>query len=112
MIFIRRARNLTAIKVGKFVRLPSEVKRFDKMIIYYETRKRHGPIYDKYFEEQTVINFSSMNMARAKLSNAKTVTLYVKEHVYLATKWVMRKTFFKFIQLKRLECFEWDDYFY
>lgn len=102
--FIKRARKLTKIRVTKFVRFPSDVQRVDKVVSYPKNKF----ISDTDFEEQAIINLSLLNSERAKVLNAKMVTLYVNENVYLATKWAMDRTHFDSVQLRRLKSFEWD----
>lgn len=52
-------------------------------------------------EKMKVLNLIELNKERAKLSNAKKITLFVQEPVYLATKRAMRETELEFIKLKR-----------
>lgn len=58
-------------------------------------------------QEQKVIK-SLLNAEQAKLANAKAITLYVTEKVYLATKWVIMKTDHEFIKLKLISSYQWD----
>lgn len=54
-----------------------------------------------------VINLVALNKERKKLPNCVKVTIYVKEKVYLATKWALRETDYSAIRLKREESYEW-----
>lgn len=55
-------------------------------------------------EDDKVLSLIELNNERAtKLPNAKKVTLYVQEPIYLATKWASRETDLDFIKLKRID---------
>lgn len=56
-----------------------------------------------YMDKNKKINLWALNKERAKLSGAGKVTIYVNEHVYLATKWAYNYRDFKFVELKRWE---------
>lgn len=47
------------------------------------------------------INITALNMERKKLKDARKVTIYVSEDVYLATKWATSNTSLDLIELKR-----------
>lgn len=102
MIFIKRSKTLTKIKVEHFIHTASYIERTKNNIIY------HRNIHEYDFEKQKVINLPLLNAERAKLTNAKKVTIYVTEEVYLVTKWAIKATEFEFIQIKRFESYEWD----
>lgn len=57
---------------------------------------------------QKVINLRSLNREREKLIRAQKLTIYVKEEIYVATKWAMGDTDLNWIRLKRIESFEWE----
>lgn len=59
-----------------------------------------------------VIDLRAMNREREHLPNAQKITLFVKEEIYLATKWKLGETDFALIRLKREESFEWFDKFH
>lgn len=52
-------------------------------------------------KDEKCLNLIELNKERAKIPNAKKVTLYVEESTYLATKRATRDTDFDFINLKR-----------
>lgn len=58
-----------------------------------------------------VLDLTSLNNEREKLHGAKNVTIYVKEDIYLATKWKHTNMKLHFIEVQRLESFEWDHAF-
>lgn len=61
-----------------------------------------------HFNENTkVIDLLTLNRTREQLTDAKKMTLYVTDRIYLATKWAMKGTDFGFIRLKRLSSYEW-----
>lgn len=105
---IKRAKNLRKIKVKRFIRTFSHVKRTNEKLYWIYT---DSSVQTYLYEEQKVIQFIIVELSlneRSKLSNVKMITLYVNEDVYLATKWMMRQTEFEFIQMKRVSSFEWD----
>lgn len=51
--------------------------------------------------DKKVINLRALNRERMKLDGAKKLTLYVKEDIYLATKWSLNESNWTLIQLKR-----------
>lgn len=105
--FIRRARKLNKIKVSKFLLTASRIRKDAKLIHYKCINDFEFELEDE-FEEQKVIDLSSLNAERAKLANAEMVALYVNEATYLATKQAMEETNFEFIQIKRIESYVWD----
>lgn len=54
-----------------------------------------------------VIDLVALNNARRKLDGARKVTLYVREGIYVATKWAINRTDMDFIRLKREQSYEW-----
>lgn len=106
IIFIKKSRKLTKIKVTSFVLPGSIMKKTDQKLIF------DGCDHAGDLKTVNVINLPMLNAERAKLPNAKMVTLYVTEEVYLATKWTMKRTDFEFIQMRRNDSFEWDHDFY
>lgn len=59
-----------------------------------------------YFENG-IVDVSALNEIRKRLCGAKSLTIYVKEDIFLATKWAHGETRFDSIELKRAECVEW-----
>lgn len=102
MTIIKRAKNLSKIKVTKFIRVAScGISKTTERVIYAGP----GNEFNRCFKEQEQkVNLSSLNTERAKLSDAKMITLYLTEEVYLTTKRVMNE----FIQLRRFQSSEWD----
>lgn len=56
-----------------------------------------------------MIDFLALNKQRQKLNGATKVTIYVKEDVYLATKWSNEIIAFSLVDLKRFETSEWEE---
>lgn len=54
-----------------------------------------------------VLSLPAMNREREKLHGAQKMTIYVREDIYLATKWALIKNQFSLIRLKRIDSFEW-----
>lgn len=55
-----------------------------------------------------VVDLVRLNRERGRLANARKITFYVHETVYLATKWALKETDFDFIRLKRIDSSEWN----
>lgn len=106
MMFIKNSTELTKIRVKHFVCTASFILKKTKEEVIY-----NGDVGEADSQKQKVIDLPLLNAERAKLKNAKRVMLYVTEEVYLATKWAMRETDFQFIQLKRIESYDWDTEF-
>lgn len=82
--FIRRAPNLRKIKVNRLY---------------------HG----KHFEEdKKILDLPALNKEREKLTFAKKVLIYVREDVFLATKWTIKQTEFTLIEMKRIDSYNWN----
>lgn len=65
-----------------------------------------------YFDEnKNILDLAALNKERQKLCEAEKVTLYVKEYVYLPTKWAMKGTEFSHIVMRRAESHDWDHSF-
>ncbi|XP_031629056.1 uncharacterized protein LOC116344599 [Contarinia nasturtii] len=62
-----------------------------------------------HFDEQSnVIDLKALNEEREKVGFATKITFYVKEDVYLATKWTMIKTEFNLIEMRRIDSYDWN----
>lgn len=63
-----------------------------------------------YFKTvDNVINLVKLNEERTKLEGAEKMTIYVREKVYLATKWAIRETDYATVRLKRIDSCDWDN---
>lgn len=56
--------------------------------------------------ESNTLDISVLNNERIKLNGAQKVTIYVAEHVYLATKWSTKTINLDFIEIKRICSYE------
>lgn len=66
----------------------------------------------QYFCELTkILNLSALNKEREKLTDARKITIYVMDQVYLATKWAMRQTDYSLIEMKRIDSYDWQHEF-
>lgn len=61
---------------------------------------------------ENIIDLVAFNAERQRLGEPEQVTLYVKEHIYLATKWAMKNTELNNIIMKRGESYEWNNSFF
>lgn len=60
--------------------------------------------YGPHFSHHThVMDLVALNQERQKLDDARKLTMYLHEDVYLFTKWTLKETNFEFIRLKRTE---------
>lgn len=83
------------------------IESFDNAVIFEELEFEDPWGFLKNAEkEPKFIDLYRLNRERAKLPDAKKITLYVNERLYLATKWAIRDTDLPFIRLKRIESFE------
>lgn len=55
------------------------------------------------------IDLTTLNDERAKLENARKVTIYVNEYFVLSSKWANKPIKYKFIEMRRFEASEWDE---
>lgn len=58
-------------------------------------------------ETDADINLSSLNNEREKLPNAKKVTIYANESIYLNVKWKKQQTDIGLVKLKRDNWNDW-----
>lgn len=104
------ANNLT-----KLERLEVSCGSFDLLLPFIRNAVRLNQIKIMHLEDGThfsratnVVDLQTLNRERAKLAEAKKMTIYVDEKVYLATKWTLNETDFSLIRLKRVDSYEWD----
>lgn len=58
-----------------------------------------------------ILYLSGLSKERAKLYDARKLTIYLEEDVYLNTKWTIDKTNFDLVDIKRGESFVWAHHF-
>lgn len=61
-----------------------------------------------FSETSKIIDLIALNNERETLAYAQKITFYVKEDIYLATKFALGETNFNLIRLQRIESFECD----
>lgn len=65
-----------------------------------------------HFDVQTnIVDLRGLNQEREKLIGARKLTIYVKEKIYLATKWELTETNIGLIRLKREESCDWNGFY-
>lgn len=64
-------------------------------------------LVDEHFNNN-IINMFALQKMRQQLPEARQITIYVDDNVYVATKWAT-KTKTSLIKLKRAEAYEWED---
>lgn len=62
-------------------------------------------------ESNEPINLVELNKERKKLQQAKKLTIYVNEEIYLAAKWSYQDMKMNLIELKRVDSHNWDHAF-
>lgn len=65
-----------------------------------------------HFDEcNEILDLVALNKERDKLVGACKVMIYVMENVYLATKWAIKQTDFRMIEMKRISSYHWKRVF-
>lgn len=93
--------SVSSDSILRFIRNSANVKQIKIDVIEDENR----------FLE-TINNLSTLNRERKQLIDAKKITIYLREKLYLAIKWATTKTDFEFIEIQRLETIDWENAFY
>lgn len=57
-----------------------------------------------------VLDLAALNRERQKLGRARKLIIYVKEQIFIATKWATKEMSFKYIELRRGESVEWNEF--
>lgn len=67
----------------------------------------------KSFSDGKILNLIALNKERAKLQNARKMTIYVRDDVFLTTKWAMKHgdINLRFIEMKRSDSYEWNHHY-
>lgn len=103
--------NATSDELLNFVRQMTALEQIKVECLDVETDQLG--FYDAYRDvAPKIIDLAKMNGERLKLAGAKAITLYVKENLYLGTKWDLKRTVFNKIVMKRGESYEWDHCFF
>lgn len=60
-----------------------------------------------------ILQLLTLNREREKLSEARKITIFVPDNIYLRTKWTVNfgDTNLNLIEMKRCDAIEWDDHF-
>ncbi|XP_031629057.1 uncharacterized protein LOC116344600 [Contarinia nasturtii] len=58
-------------------------------------------------ENEKILNLFALNKEREKLVGARKITIYVRQDVYILTKWAMKQTDFNMIEMKRDSSYNW-----
>lgn len=68
---------------------------------------------DPYYNEN-VFKVSTMNREREQLKNARKVTIYVPDDLFVTIKWATTNgdTNLEFVEVKRCDSYRWDHYYY
>lgn len=90
--------NLTSTRILPFIRYSRKLKRI-----------KIKKLIEGMFFRNGILDVRALNKEREKLNGAQKVTIYLREEIYLATKWTMKSIDFSLVELKRFESFEWKD---
>lgn len=77
---------------------------------------RHSPKLNKITfvppPTRKVLDLKMLNEERAKLFGARKITFYMRDRVFLGTKWTIKNgdTNLNFVEIKRVDSYEWDDH--
>lgn len=82
------------------------VQRSIKLQKIYVSKLEKGTHFN-----ENILNVAALNAERNKLNGAQKIIIYVKENIYLATKWTMTKVNFNLIELKRHDTDDVHHYF-
>lgn len=74
--------------------------KLKEIVVHYQLR---GGIH--FNDITNIIDLFAVNKEREKLANAKKVTIYVDEEIYLATKWALKETDCRLIRFARIQSF-------
>lgn len=89
-----RMTNASSDDIFPFICQAEEIKSI------WVDKLRDGLHFNTY---TNIIELNALNLEREKLIEAQKVTIYVKEKIYVATKWALKETDFSLIKLKRIE---------
>lgn len=85
------------------------------VVILVSQAESLGKIQIEQFEDglnwNKIIDLIALNNEREKLQAAENLTIYVREDIYLATKWAYIETKLSLIELKRTDAYNWDHAF-
>lgn len=83
---------------------------FDRILPFIRHTTRLKQIRIRQLKDECkILDLLTMNKERKKLSGACKVHIYVKEDVYLATKWASNTIDLSLIELKRYDSMEWEE---
>lgn len=93
--------SVSSDSILRFIRHAPNVKQIKIDVIEDENRFLH-----------TITNLSALNNERRQLIDAKKITIYMREKLFLAIKLATITTDLEFIEIQRLETIDWENAFY
>lgn len=93
--------SVSSVAILRFIRHSANVKQIKIDVIEDE---------QQFFD--AITNLSALNYEREQLIDAKKITIYLRERLFLAIKMATTQTDFDFIQIQRLETIDWENAFY
>ncbi|XP_055307186.1 uncharacterized protein LOC129571411 [Sitodiplosis mosellana] len=93
--------SVSSDSILRFIRHATKVKQIKIDVIEDENRFL-----------DTITNLSALNQERKQLIDAKKITIYIREKLFLAIKLATTNTDFEFIEIQRLETIDWENAFY
>lgn len=82
-----------------FMRFAKKLKKLKIQNLDEDTGSKH------------ILDLFEMNKVRGKLYGARKVTIYVKERIFLATKFATNNKDYEFVEIKRAESYQWEHHF-
>ncbi|XP_031620762.1 uncharacterized protein LOC116339185 [Contarinia nasturtii] len=76
-------------------------KNLNKIRVYNLSSGSHCNAYK-------ILDLFALNKEREKLVGAHKITIYIREDMYLSTKWAMKQTDFSLIEIKRISSYDWS----
>lgn len=116
---IDQSRSLTDLQslphiLSNLKRIEFKEATSDDILLFIRHAWRVNKIKVTYLEDglyfnknEQILDLFALNKERGKLNCARKIVIYVDEDVYLATKWAMKKTDFRLIEMKRITSFDW-----
>lgn len=82
---------------------------FNDILLFIQHAPNLKIIAIRYFDGD-IIDLSTINKERRKANGAQKVTIYAGEKAFLATKWVKKTINLEFVELRRIDSYEWVHY--
>lgn len=94
---------ILSVKLNSIQFIQFKTAEFDNLLPFI----RHSPklstivVFNLDMNDENISKLEQVNKERVKLSNARKITIFVEESVYLRVKWIKSVTNWKLIEIKR-----------